>query len=63
MYEAVRREAERHGVGIASSELIGFVPRRALEFAAAGFLKMRDFSEGRVLEQRIAERNRGSGDV
>lgn len=55
VFEAVEREAARRGVAIASSELIGLMPRRALEQAAADFLKLRNFDASRVLEQRLGD--------
>ena len=55
VFEAVRLEAARHGVAIATSEIIGLVPRLALENAAAQFLQIENYSPQRVLERRIAE--------
>ncbi len=55
IFEAVRRECHRLGTEIASSELIGLIPRRALEAAAAQFLKLENFSSDRVLEQRLSD--------
>ena len=49
VFQAVKREAEAHGVGIAGSELIGLIPRLALENAAAEFLKIEAYSPQRVL--------------
>lgn len=49
----VARLARERGVEIAESELIGLIPRQALEQAAAGFLKLRDFESQRVVENRI----------
>ena len=53
-YEAVRAEAEREGVAIAGSELIGLIPQKALDLAAARYLQLEDFSSSRVLENRLA---------
>jgi glutamate formiminotransferase len=55
VFEAVRIEAQRHGAAIASSEIIGLVPRIALEAAAAGFLRIANYSPDRVLERRIEQ--------
>ncbi len=52
-FEAVRSEAARHGVEIAGSELIGFVPRRAVQEATAALLHCTNFSADRVLEDRM----------
>jgi glutamate formiminotransferase len=54
VFEAVRREASRLGVEVASSEVIGLVPRRALEEAAGELLRIEHFSPAMVLENRLA---------
>ncbi len=53
VYEAVRREAESYGIEIQSSEIIGLIPRRALEQAAQYFLKIENYAPSAVLEQRL----------
>jgi glutamate formiminotransferase len=53
VYAAVERLADAHGVEIAESELIGLLPRNAIETAAAAFLKLRDFNSLRVIENRL----------
>jgi glutamate formiminotransferase len=53
VYEAVAAEASRYGVTIAASELIGLVPRKALEQAAAHFLRIEKFRSGMILENRL----------
>ena len=53
--EAVQREAALLGVGVASSELVGLVPRKAIEMAAGFDLKIEGFHDGLILENRIAE--------
>lgn len=53
-FEAVRNEAERRGVQVAGSELIGLVPQRALVAAAEFFLGLERFDPTRVLETRLA---------
>jgi glutamate formiminotransferase / formiminotetrahydrofolate cyclodeaminase len=54
-FEEVKREAERHGVGIAGSEIVGLVPRRAIEMTAEFYLKLEDFSPAQVFENRLEE--------
>jgi glutamate formiminotransferase len=53
-YEAVRREAERLGAEIVSTEIVGLVPEKALDKSAEYFQKLEDFSEDKVLEYRLA---------
>ena len=60
-FEAVKREAQRHGVGIVGSEIVGLVPRRALEITADFYLQLEDFSPAQVLENRLEASLRGDG--
>jgi glutamate formiminotransferase len=55
VFETVKREAERHGVGIAGSEIVGLIPRRALEMTPENYLKIENFSPAQVLENRLEE--------
>jgi glutamate formiminotransferase/formiminotetrahydrofolate cyclodeaminase len=51
--ETIRREAQRYGVGIEKSELIGLIPQDAVEDAAAWYLQLDDFDREQVLERRM----------
>jgi glutamate formiminotransferase len=53
-FEAVRREAERLGVSVIESELIGLAPAAALDAATAAAIGLVDYSPRRILEQAIA---------
>jgi glutamate formiminotransferase len=61
VFEAVRREAERYGVPVVGSEIVGLVPRRALEIAAGYFLRIENFSPELALENRMAGRTQDAG--
>ncbi len=52
-FSAVQREAARFGVDVASTEIVGLIPRRALDEATARHIKCENFSADRILEQRI----------
>src|ERR1039458_4153070 len=54
VFEAVRREAERYGVAVAGSEIVGLIPRKAIELSAEYFLRYENFRPELVLENRIA---------
>jgi glutamate formiminotransferase len=54
VFEAVRREAERWGVEVAGSEIVGLIPQAALDRSAEYFLRVENFSPELVLENRIA---------
>lgn len=54
-FEMVKREAERFGVSVASSEIVGLVPQKALDACSDYYLRLEGFSPGQVLENRLAE--------
>ncbi len=53
VYEFVKREAARYGVVPVSSEIVGLIPKKALEDAAGWFLQMEKFDNSLVLENRL----------
>jgi len=53
-FEAVKQEATALGVGIVGSEIIGLIPKRALEDVAAAYLKVENFSPSMIVENRLA---------
>jgi glutamate formiminotransferase / formiminotetrahydrofolate cyclodeaminase len=54
-FEMVCREAKRHGVNVAASEIVGLVPQAALNACADFYLQLEGFSEQQVLERRLEE--------
>ncbi len=54
VYEYVKREAARHGVMPLSSEIVGLIPKKALEDAAEWFLQIENFDSSLILENRLA---------
>ena len=55
VFEAVCREAEHYGVPVVGSEIIGLIPKKALEMAADHFLRIENFQPSMVLENRVAD--------
>jgi glutamate formiminotransferase len=55
VFETVRREAERWGVPVVGSEIVGLIPRKAIELSAEYFLRYENFRPELVLENRIAD--------
>jgi glutamate formiminotransferase len=55
VFEMVRGEAARYGVTIAGSEIVGLVPRRAIEMTADFYLQLEHSCGDRVLENRLAK--------
>ena len=53
VFEMVKREAAGHGVTVESSEIIGLIPKKALEQAAAWFLQVGRFDASQILENRL----------
>jgi glutamate formiminotransferase/formiminotetrahydrofolate cyclodeaminase len=54
VYEMVKREAQRYGVMPVGSEIVGLVPKKAIEMAADFFLQLEDFSPAQVFENKLA---------
>ena len=54
VFEMVKREAARYGVAPVSSEIVGLIPKKALEDAAEWFLQVENFDSSLILENRLA---------
>jgi formiminotetrahydrofolate cyclodeaminase len=54
VFEFVKREAERYGCVPVSSEIVGLIPKLALEQAAEWFLQVENFDSSLILENRLA---------
>ena len=61
VFEAVRAEAARYGADIASSEIVGLIPRKALEMTAEFYLRCENFRPDLVLENRLEDALAGRG--
>ena len=53
VFEFVKREAHRYGVIPVSSEIVGLIPKKALEQAAEWFLQVENFDSSLILENRL----------
>ena len=51
--EFVKREAQRYGVSVVGSEIIGLLPMEALMEAAVWYLQVENFKSEQVLEKRV----------
>ncbi len=60
VYEMVKREAERYGVVPVGSEIVGLIPKKAIEMAADFFLQLENFSPAQVFENKLAAALSGS---
>lgn len=52
-FEMIKREAERYGVPVVGSEIVGLVPQGALNAVADFYLQLEDFSAEQILEHRL----------
>jgi len=55
VFEVIKREAERYGVPVVSSEIIGLIPLLALVESAAFYLQLEDFDVSKIIENNILE--------
>lgn len=53
VFEMVKREAERYGVNILESEIVGLVPSAALRQSVEFYLQLEGFSDAQVLENKL----------
>lgn len=51
--ETIRREAERYGVDVHHSELVGLIPQEALVDAAVWYTQLDQFNPEQILESRL----------
>jgi glutamate formiminotransferase len=53
VFETVKREAERYGVSILESEIVGLIPAAALNAAGEYYLQIAGFKSDQVLENKL----------
>jgi glutamate formiminotransferase len=53
VFDLVKREAERYGVRVLESEIVGLVPAAALRQCVEYYLQIEGFSAAQVLENRL----------
>ncbi|HKP85181.1 MAG TPA: glutamate formimidoyltransferase [Blastocatellia bacterium] len=53
-FEMIKREAERYGVKVIGSEVVGLIPQRALNQVADFYLQLENFSANQILEERLS---------
>jgi len=55
VYEVIKSEAERYGVSIVGSEIVGLTPLQALVDVAEHYLKLEKFDSSSILEKRVLD--------
>jgi glutamate formiminotransferase len=53
VFDAVKREAERYGVSVLESEIVGLVPSAALVDVALSTLQLAGFRKDQILERKL----------
>lgn len=53
VFETIKREAQRYGVPVLNSEIIGMIPLKAAIETMKWYLQLDDFDEERVIENKI----------
>src|SRR5262249_12031150 len=53
VYDMVKREAARYGALTVGSEIVGLIPKKAIEMASDYFLQLENFSPEQVFENRL----------
>jgi len=56
VFDLVKREAERYGVSVLESEIVGLVPAAALRQSVEYYLQLERFSGDQVLENKLRRR-------
>jgi glutamate formiminotransferase / 5-formyltetrahydrofolate cyclo-ligase len=56
VFDLVKREAERYGVSVLESEIVGLVPAAALRQSVEYYLRLEGFSAEQVLENKLRSR-------
>ncbi|MEO0093593.1 MAG: glutamate formimidoyltransferase [candidate division WOR-3 bacterium] len=62
VFDTVKREAERYGVMIKESEIVGLVPQQALIDTAVNYLQLWGFSPNQILENRLTQAGKSLAD-
>lgn len=55
VFEVIKSEAERYGVPIVGSEIVGLTPLQALVEVAEHYLRLEKFSCSTILEKRVLD--------
>ena len=61
VYEMVKREAARYGAVPVGSEIVGLIPKKAIEMAADYFLQVENFSPEQIFENKLGRGADGRG--
>jgi glutamate formiminotransferase/formiminotetrahydrofolate cyclodeaminase len=61
VFETVKREAERWGVNVTESEIVGLVPQGALNACSRFYLQLNNFKRDQILENKLESSGGGGG--
>jgi len=60
VFDTVKREAERYGTSVYSSEIVGLTPQKALVDTAEYFLQLENFSSDQIIESHLLKLFQGA---
>jgi glutamate formiminotransferase/formiminotetrahydrofolate cyclodeaminase len=60
VFDTVKREAERYGTSVYSSEIVGLTPQKALVDTAEYFLQLENFSSDQIIESHLLKLFQGT---
>lgn len=60
VFETIKSEAERYGVAVTSSEIVGLVPNDAMLAVSDYYLRLENFSKEQVLEEKLKQAGGGT---
>ena len=55
VFETIKREAERYGTKVLSSEIVGMIPLEAIVDIVSFYLQLDDFKMEQIIEKRLLE--------
>ncbi len=56
VFNMIKSEAERWGVQVTSSEIVGLTPQKSLVDCAVHYLQLENFSKDQILEEKLAQK-------
>ena len=60
VFDTIKREAERYGTSVYSSEIVGLTPQKALVDSAEYFLQLENFSSDQIIESHLLKLFQGA---
>jgi glutamate formiminotransferase len=55
VFETIKNEAERYGISVIGSEIVGLIPLEALADVTDHYLRLENFNIDQILEKKLLE--------